>query len=129
MPESPSVARCVVRRDDELLVEEHVDPETGRRVYWPPGRRIPPDSDAESAVRREFTELLGVTLVDSVVLGSFDGVLVFEGDVEESWLSNEAGFTLYDPETGETERVCWLHVDDFRKYGETLRPDGLLDAL
>lgn len=128
MPESPSVARCVVRRDDELLVEEHVDPEAGR-VYVPPGSDVPGDGDPAVAVRNEFADLLGVTLTDLTVLGTFDGIRVFDGDVEEGWLSNEAGFTLYDPETGETERVCWLHVDDFRKYGETLRPAGLLDVL
>ncbi|MFB6268597.1 MAG: hypothetical protein ABEH83_01540 [Halobacterium sp.] len=129
MPESPSAARCLVCRDDELLVEEHVDPGAGGRVYRPPGRALADDTDPEAAVEQEFADVLGVTLTDVSRLGTFDGTVVYEGDVEEAWLYDEEGFTLYDPETGETDRVCWLHVDDFRKYGETLRPEGLLDAL
>lgn len=129
MPESASEARCVVRRDDELLVEERVEPQAGRRDYAPPGRRIPEATDPETAVRAEFEDVLGVTLGDLTVLGTFDDTLVYEGDVDDSWLYSEEGFTLYGPETGETDRLCWLHLDDFRKYGETLQPAGLLDAL
>ncbi|WP_336034477.1 NUDIX domain-containing protein [Halobacterium yunchengense] len=128
MPDSPSTARCVVRRGDELLVEESVDPEDGR-AYVPPGGALPPGGDPEAAVREAFADVLDATLTDLEPLGTFDGTRVYEGGLEESWPHTEEGFTLYDPETGETGRVCWLHVDDFRKYGETLRPDGLLDAL
>lgn len=129
MPESPSAARCVVRRDDELLVEERVDAESGERVYAPLGQRVPADGDPAAAVREAFADRLGVTVTACSVLGTFDGTRVFEGDVEEAWPYDESGFTVYDPETGETDRVCWLHVDDFRKYGEPLEPTGLLDAL
>jgi hypothetical protein len=129
MPESPRAARCVVRQDGEVLVEEHVDPEAGGRVYRPPGRTVDDDADPADAVRQSFEDVLGVALTDLSVLGTFDDTLVFEGDVDSDWLYDEAGFTLYDPESGETDRVCWLHLDDFRRYGETLLPDGLLDAL
>lgn len=129
MPDSPSAARCVVRRDDELLVEEHVDPGAGGRLYRPPGRALAGDADPEDAVTAEFEDVLGVALTDLATLGTFDGTVVYEGDVEDGWLYDEEGFTLYDPRTGETGRVCWLHFDDFLKYGETLRPAGLLDEL
>lgn len=129
MPDSPIAARCVVDRDDELLVEEHVDPEAGGRVYRPPGRSLDGDADPVGALTAEFEDVLGVALTDLAPLGTFDGTVVYGGDVEHGWLYDEEGFTLYDPQTGETGRICWLHLDDFRKYGETLQPDGLLDAL
>lgn len=126
---SERATRCVVRRDGHLLVEEQVDVDAGERVFVPPGRSIEDHESPEAAVAQEFDDLLGVTLTDLRELGAFDGVHVFEGDVEENWLYDEEGFTVYDPETGETSRLCWLHEDDFRKYGETLRPPGLLDEL
>ena len=125
---SESRVYCVVRHDDELLVEEEFDAEAGERVFRPLGRAVDGDS-AESAVREEFSTVLGATLVGVSSLGTYDGVRVFEGDVEEAWPYAESGFTVYDPDSGETTRVCWLHVDDFRKYGETLEPEGLLDTL
>ncbi|WP_232701110.1 hypothetical protein [Halobacterium wangiae] len=121
-------ACCVVRRDGELLVEERVDPDAGERVFRPLGRHVGDDA-AESALEAEFSSVLGVELVAASALGTFDGVRVLEGSIREAWPYAESGFTVYDPDVGETTRVCWLHVDDFRKYGETLAPEGLLDAL
>lgn len=122
-------ARCLVRRGDELLVEEAFDPEAGERAFHPPGREVPPEQSAAEAVRREFSDVLDVELVALTDLGTFDGVRVFEGEAADGWLYAESGFTVYDPESGETTRLSWLHRDDFEKYGETLRPEGLLDAL
>jgi hypothetical protein len=126
---SERATRCVVRRDGHLLVAEQVDVDAGERVYVPPGRPIEDGKSPKAAVEQEFDDLLGVTLTDLRELGEFDGVQVFEGDVEENWLYDEEGFTVYDPDSRETSRLSWLHLDDFRKYGETLRPRGLLDEL
>jgi predicted NUDIX family NTP pyrophosphohydrolase len=120
-------AACVVRRDGEVLVEEHVAEEG--RVYRPPSRSVRGDTDPEAAVRREFEDRLGVSLTDLSELGTFGDTRVFEGDIAAAWPYDETGFTVYDPETGETTRLAWLHLDDFRKYGEALRPEGLLAAL
>jgi len=125
---SESRACCVVRRDGELLVEEAFDPDAGERVFRPLGRAVDGD-DAEAAVDDEFATVLGATLVDVSPLGTYDDARVFEGNLEEAWPYGESGFTVYDPDSGETTRVCWLHVDDFRRYGETLEPEGLLEAL
>jgi hypothetical protein len=126
---SERTARCVVRRDGHLLVEEQVDVDAGERVFVPPGRSLGSGESPEAALEQEFDDLLGVTLTDLRELGEFDDVHVFEGDVEENWLYGEEGFTVYDPDSRETSRLSWLHLDDFRKYGETLRPDGLIDEL
>lgn len=126
MSEPRPVARGVVRRDDELLVTECI--EDGQRVYVPPGEQVAGEEDATDAVARVFSDLLGVEVSDARDLGTFDGTRVFEVALADRWVYDEEGFTVYDPESGETTRVCWLHVDDFRKYGETLRPSGLLDA-
>ncbi|AHG03294.1 hypothetical protein HALDL1_06560 [Halobacterium sp. DL1] len=121
-------AYCVVRRDGELLVEERVDQTAGERAFRPLGRRVG-DGSAESAVAEEFASVLGVDLHGVSPLGAFDSMRVLEGSIEAAWPYAESGFTVYDPETEERRRVCWLHVDDFRKYGETLEPEGLLETL
>ncbi|MFB6073065.1 MAG: NUDIX domain-containing protein [Halobacterium sp.] len=120
-------ACCLLRRDDELLVEERVDPDAGR-VYRPVGGRVD-DEPPEAVVRDAFEDALGVDLTDVSEVGTYDGTLVFEADAQSAWPYGEEGFTVYDPDSGETTRLAWLHVDDFRKYGETLRPEGLLADL
>jgi hypothetical protein len=121
-------ARCLIRELDELFVEEVVDPDEGR-VYRPFGREVEPDESSEEAVREAFRETLGVDLSWVTELGEYDGVLVFEASADQNWLYDETGITVYDPEIGETMRLAWLHREDFEKYGETLRPDGLLADL
>jgi len=119
---------CVVRSLDELLVEEVVDPERGR-VYRPLSTGVADDQDPEAAVRAAFSDALGVDLSWVTECGTYDGVRVFEASVDQAWLYGDDGFTVFDPETGETTRLTWLHREDFEKYGETLEPEGLLDAL
>jgi 8-oxo-dGTP pyrophosphatase MutT (NUDIX family) len=122
-------ACAVVRRDDELLVEEGVDVDAGERVFRPFGTSVRRDECADAAVERAFEEQLGVALAAVRPLGEFGDERVFDAGTAGRWLHQETGFTLYDPETGESTRLCWLHLDDFRKYGETLRPAGLLAEL
>ena len=121
-------AACLVRSLDELLVEETVDPERGR-VYRPLSTGVGDDEDPEVAVRTAFADALGVDLSWVTELGTYDGVRVFEASVDQAWLYGDDGFTVFDPETDETTRLAWLHREDFEKYGETLEPEGLLDAL
>jgi 8-oxo-dGTP pyrophosphatase MutT (NUDIX family) len=122
-------AACLVRHRDELLVEESVDSDEGGRVYRPLGRSVAADQDPEAAVREEFTDTLGVDLEWVTAVGTYDGVQVFEASAAQRWLYGEDGFTVFDPETQETTRLAWLHREDFEKYGETLRPAGLLADL
>ncbi|WP_232687540.1 hypothetical protein [Halobacterium zhouii] len=123
------LASAVVRRDDEVLVEESFDADAGERVFRPFGTTVRSSEDAREAVFRVFRDRLDVELADVALLGTFDGERVFDAETTGRWLHRESGFTVYDPATGESTRVAWLHLDDFRKYGETLRPTGLLDAL
>jgi len=123
-----SRAACVVRSLEELLVEEVVDPEHGR-VFRPLSADIADGEDPEAAVRAAFGDVLGVDLSWVTPLGTYDGVRVLEASADQAWLYDDDGFTVFDPDSGETTRLAWLHREDFEKYGETLRPAGLLDAL
>lgn len=107
---------------------ETVSP-SGGRSYRPPGRDVAADEDPEDAVRTVFEDVLGVELEWLAPIGTFDDTVVFEADLGTAWPYTEEGFTVYDPEDGETTRLAWLHRDDFQKYGETLEPEGLLDEL
>ena len=122
-------ACAVVRRGDEVLVEEAVDADAGERVFRPFGASVRRDECATEGVRRAFREQLAVELAEVTPLETFGDEYVFDAETAGRWLHQESGFTLYNPETGESTRLCWLHLDDFRKYGETLRPAGLLGAL
>ena len=126
--ETVARAACIVRSLEELLVEEAVDPERGR-VYRPLSADVADDEDPEAAVRAAYADVLGVDLSWVTELGTFDGVRVFEASADQAWLYDDDGFTVFDPESGETTRLTWLHREDFEKYGETLEPAGLLDAL
>ena len=123
------LASAVVRRDDEVLVEEGFDAAAGERVFRPFGASVRPDERPTEAVERAFRDQLDVELVDAALLGAFDDERVFDAETADRWLHQGSGFTLYNPGTGESTRLSWLHLDDFRKYGETLRPEGLLEAL
>ncbi|SEW03512.1 hypothetical protein [Halobacterium jilantaiense] len=121
-------AACVVRSLEELLVEETVDPERGH-VFRPLTTGVADGESPEHAVRQAFADLLGVELEWVTELGTYGGVRVLEASADQSWLYDDDGFTVFDPESGETTRLTWLHREDFEKYGETLEPPGLLDAL
>jgi len=122
-------AACVVRSLEELLVEEAIDSEAGGRVYRPLGADLEQSEDPEEAVRGAFEDVLGVDLSWVTAMGAYDGVRVFEASADQSWLYDDDGFTVFDPESGETTRLAWLHREDFEKYGETLSPEGLLADL
>jgi|GEM_PF-1618202 len=126
--EAVTRAACVVRSLEELLVEETVDPERGH-VFRPLSTDVADGETPEAAVRRAFSDLLGADLSWVTELGAYDGVCVLEASADQSWLYDDDGFTVFDPESGETTRLTWLHREDFEKYGETLEPPGLLDAL
>jgi len=121
-------AACVVRELEALLVEETAGPDGGR-AFRPVGREVGDDEDPEAVVRETFEGALGVDLSWLTPVGTYDGVGVFEASAEQDWLYRDDGFTLYDPDTGETTRLAWLRREDFERYGETLLPEGLLADL
>ena len=88
-----------------------------------------PGDDPEAAVRSAFADALGVDLAWVTALGTYDGVRVFEAGADQAWLYDDDGFTVFDPGSGATTRLTWLHREDFEKYGETLEPEGVLADL
>lgn len=129
----------IVRRGEEILVTELVDPGKGP-FYRPPGGGIEFGETSEAAVVREFHEELdaAVELVD--FLGVYENRFEWDGEPrQELALVHEVAFAddaLYDRETLQgvdaggdvTYETEWATVEDLLGRDQPLYPERL-DAL
>lgn len=127
------LALAVVRRDDNLLVFRGED--CGEEFFRPLGGGIEFGETAEEALRREFTEELGVALGVVRLLGVLEnrfelaGVpgheIVFVFTAEESDWPEPIPPVVADS----GEPVTWEPLDRFRSGAATLYPTGLLELI
>ena len=135
------VALAVVRRDEEVLLAEHYDPEEDYQFYRPLGGAIEFGEHSSEAVVREFEEELDVTLTNISLLTTIENVFTFdgsqgheiwqlyEGDIEEEWPCQQDRFTAYEPELDEKFEVVWKHPEEFTDGGEVVYPENLPELL
>lgn len=135
------VALGAVRRGDEILVEEAEQPDTGERFFRLLGGGVEFGEHSRAAVRREFDEELGVSLVDPVPVGTFEEVFsyggephhelwrVYEVDIAEEWPYERDRFTFHEPDLGTDHVARWLPIDALREEGTTFYTPRVLDAL
>lgn len=126
----------VVRRDDEILVTELVDPGEGP-FYRPPGGGIEFGETSEQAVVREFEEELGATVEPVGFLGVYENRFEWDGEPrQELALVHEVAFVdhdLYDRETLHgveeaadiTYETEWATIPKLRARDRPLYPEGL----
>jgi 8-oxo-dGTP pyrophosphatase MutT (NUDIX family) len=138
MPTIRPIALAVPRRGDDLLVFEYRDPTKDETFYRPLGGGIDFGETAESAVRRELWEELGVELLDVRLLGVLENLFhgfgrdgheiafVFGCRLADQTLyeTDAVGEVLDDPGT----KVMWRALSTFGP-GNPLYPDGLADLL
>ena len=140
---APSIrakAVCVVRRGDEILVNEAYDPTKGETFYGPLGGGVEFGERAAAAVRREMREEVGVELADVALLGVLENIFTYDGRpgheivfVFEARLADPA---LYGREAIEGDEeglrfvARWVPLDRFAAAGAgPLYPEGLYELL
>lgn len=135
-----ATALCVVRRDNDLLVEEVLDPVKGVNGYRPLGGGIQFGECSADAAKREMREELGIEVLITRLLGTAENIFVHMGEPgHEIVFLYEADFPdaqLYDrdsfegaEENGLPIRAFWKPLADFMEGREALYPDGLLGLL
>ena len=133
------VALGAVRRDDQLLVEEALDPESGV-FYRLLGGGVEFGEHSRDAVAREFDEELGVEFQVEKSVGTFERVFEFDGEtgheiwrvyageLVEDWPYQEDAFEFYEPDLDERCTARWLSMETLRDEVTFYSPT-VLDAL
>ncbi|MGB9987948.1 NUDIX hydrolase [Salarchaeum japonicum] len=133
------VALGVLRRDDEVLLARHNDPETNETFHRPIGGGFEFGEHSRAAVAREFAEELGVEFTVERRLGTFERSFEFggergheiwrlyEGTTVERWPYERDEFVGEEPELDETFPVEWVAIDSLDD--RTVYPENLAGVL
>lgn len=134
-----SVAICVCRAGDRILVAEGHDSKKGQTFYRPLGGTIEFSERGEETVRREFREELDADLTGVRYLGLLENIFTYEGRggheivlVYDSRLSDVRLYekeTLQGDELGRPFKAVWKRLDEFGPGKPPVYPDGLLTLL
>lgn len=135
------LALGAVFRDDELLVYESDDPDSGEPFYRLLGGGVEFGEHSREALQREFDEELGVTLAEPELVGTFERVFTFDGEpghevwrvyaarIIEDWPYEQDAFTFYEPELDLEILARWMPVERLRAEETTFHSEAVLDAL
>jgi 8-oxo-dGTP pyrophosphatase MutT (NUDIX family) len=135
-----TIALCVVRQDDRILVNESRDSVKNETFYRPLGGGIEFGERGEDAARREIMEEIGAEITNVRYLGALENIFIYEGKPgHEILLIFEADLvdrSLYDREVIEGElhrkepiRASWQPLSRFERGDAPLYPPGLLTLL
>lgn len=133
------LALALIRRDDEILVEEGHDGVTDETFFRLLGGAIDFGEKGAEAVRRELREELGVESEVKAYVTTLENVFAFEGEqgheivlVYECSLHDDSLYARDEWETQETtpygivtHKFVWKHRDCFQRAGDILYPEGV----
>ena len=133
-----TIALCVCRDRDRILVAEMRDRRKNQVFYRPLGGTIEFGERAGDTVRREFREEIGAELTGVRYLGMLENIFTYEGRQGHEIVLLYDG-RLADPAFYERERITgdelghpfqavWKRLDEFNAV-TPVYPDGLLDLL
>ena len=135
-----SIALCVIRRDDKLLVSEGSDTAKYDHFYRPLGGTIEFGETSADAAAREMAEELNTEVHNVRWLGVIENIFTVHGQTgHEIVMLYEADFvdeTMYErspiwgqEDDGSPIKAVWKPMDDFRAGRGRLVPEGLLAML
>lgn len=138
-PRIRPVALAVVRRGDEILVEQGRDGTKDETFFRLLGGGIDFGERGADALRRELDEELGAQAAVERYLGMLENIFTYEGEerheivlVYECSFRDHRPYALEEWKTSERSaggpkehRFAWKRVDSFVGGGEILYPDGV----
>jgi len=135
-----SVALCVFRNKDYILVFEGYEKAKDETFYRPLGGGIEFGEKAEDTVQRELKEEINVDVRDLKYLGMLENIynfngkpyneimLIYDGALVNSGMYEQAVIVGKEA-NGDDLRVMWKSLDEFGEGKSILYPPGLLEML
>jgi ADP-ribose pyrophosphatase YjhB (NUDIX family) len=137
------LALALIRRGDEILVEEGRDSVKEETFFRLIGGTIEFGESGADGIRRELFEELGAGSDVERLVGALENIFTFDGEpgheialIYECRLRDDRLYALDEWEASEaspkgslTHRLSWRSLDSFRAGEATLYPEGLLPLL
>ncbi|MEM6838494.1 MAG: NUDIX hydrolase [Cyanobacteria bacterium P01_C01_bin.120] len=138
-PRIRSIAICIIRQGDRLLLHEGVDSVKGIRFGRPLGGGIEFGEHSRDAAIREIREELGAEMAEVEQVGMVESIYMYEGEPGHELVFVYRGRfvdeSLYDrPSLMVTEgkrvfEAHWRSLDELRSGDILLVPEGLWQFL
>jgi ADP-ribose pyrophosphatase YjhB (NUDIX family) len=137
------LALALIRRGDEILVEEGRDDFKNETFFRLLGGAIDFGEKGADALRRELREELGVESEVKSQIATLENVFTYEGEpgheivlIYECSLDDDSLYALDEWEAHETtpdgvvtHKLAWKRLDSFRSTGDILYPEGVQGLL
>ncbi len=136
-----SLAICVFRHRDRVLVAEGYDPVKKEVFYRPLGGGIEFGEYSEQTIQRELREEIGAEVCDLNYLGTLENVYVFngtpgheiiqvyDGTLRDASLYQQPLIEGQEVDIDDTFQAVWKRLDEFGEGKSILYPTGLLEML
>lgn len=135
-----TVSLCLIRRGDQILVEETYDEALKKTFYRPIGGTMEHGENSKQTVVREVKEEINAVIKEPKLLFVIENVFkyldqigheidfIYEADLVDTDLNEADEVDGIEGET--TYKAVWKSITDFVNHQEAkLVPDGLLELL
>lgn len=134
-----TIAICVFRNGDRILVSEGVDSVKQEPFYRPLGGMIEFGESSDECIRRELKEEIKAEVTDLRYLGLLENLFVYEAEKgHEIVLVYDGKFTdrtlyektvIFGDELGSPIKAIWVNLSELGPPKPPLYPTGLAEIL
>jgi 8-oxo-dGTP pyrophosphatase MutT (NUDIX family) len=136
-----SIALCVFKKDDLILVQEGYDPIRKLTFYRPLGGGIEFGEHSRETAVREIREELKAEITNLTYLGLIENIFTYHGeqgheivllyiaDLVDSSFYEKSVFEVYEEGSSLLLKAVWKSLADFQSGETPLYPTGLLELL